>query len=146
MRIFLPVVLLLVALQVNLQANAAPIASFAKVPVHKIVFQLTSDDTLVHKSLVKQLNNILTAAPDALIEVVCHNNGVAMMLLSKTVVHPKIVELAAKGVKFVVCENTMKERKIDKSLIVAEAGFVPSGIIEIVTKQEEGWSYLKAGF
>ena len=30
--------------------------------------------------------------------------------------------------------------------VVSEAIFVPSGIIEIVMKQEEGWSYLKAGF
>ncbi|MGZ5286775.1 MAG: hypothetical protein ACXWB9_06310, partial [Flavisolibacter sp.] len=32
--------------------------------IHKIVFQLTSDDTLVHKGLMRQLNNILNTSPD----------------------------------------------------------------------------------
>jgi intracellular sulfur oxidation DsrE/DsrF family protein len=30
--------------------------------------------------------------------------------------------------------------------IIPEAGFVKAGIIEIVTKQEQGWSYIKSGF
>jgi hypothetical protein len=44
------------------------------------------------------------------------------------------------------CENTLRERKIDKSEIVSEAGFVPAGIIEVVDKQTKGWAYIKAGF
>jgi len=45
-----------------------------------------------------------------------------------------------------VCENTLKQRKIDKSEILPEASFVPVGIAELVLKQEEGWAYIKAGF
>ncbi len=148
MRIFLPVVLLFVALQVNLQANTAPVTPMAKVlvPVHKIIFQLTTDDTLAHKALMKQLTNIKINAPDAEVEVVCHGPGVYMMVEAKSTVKSKLKELAEKGIRFVVCEFTLKDRNIDKSAIVKEAGFVKSGILEIVSKQEEGWSYLKAGF
>ena len=46
---------------------------------YKIVFQLTSNDTLVHKALIKQISNALTAAPKSKIEVVCHNNGITML-------------------------------------------------------------------
>ena len=85
---------------------------------HKIVFQLTSGDTNVHKMLVRQLGNVLTA---------------------------KVSELKGKGIDFVVCENTLKEKKVTKEEIIPEAAFVKAGIIEIVKKQEEGWSYIRAG-
>ena len=113
---------------------------------HRIIFQLTTDDTLAHKALMKQLTNIKINAPDASVEVVCHGPGVYMMVEAKSTVKAKIKELSDKGIRFVVCEFTLKDRNIDKSAIVKEAGFVKSGILEIVSKQEEGWSYLKAGF
>jgi uncharacterized protein len=69
-----------------------------------------------------------------------------MLTIAKTKQAKNIAELKAKGVVFTACENTLRERKIDKTEVVFEAIFVPSGIIEIVMKQEKGWSYLKAGF
>lgn len=113
---------------------------------HKVVIQLTSEDSLVHKSLMKQLNNILTAAPDTKIEVVCHGPGINMLVIDKTIVHDRIQQLKLKGVLFMACENTLRERNISKEKIISEAGFVPSALVEIITKQEEGWSYIKAGF
>ncbi|MBK9103160.1 MAG: DsrE family protein [Saprospiraceae bacterium] len=112
---------------------------------HKIVFQLTSADTNVHKMLVRQLGNVLAAAPNSTVEVVCHGPGIAMLTTKQTIVQPKIIELKGKGIQFVVCENTMRERKVTKEEIIPEAGFVKAGIIEIVKKQEEGWSYIRAG-
>ena len=112
---------------------------------HKIVFQLTSADTNVHKMLVRQLGNVLAAAPNSMVEVVCHGPGIAMLTAKQTVVHPKVSELKGKGINFVVCENTLKEKKVAKEEIIPEAGFVKAGIIEIVKKQEEGWSYIRAG-
>lgn len=113
---------------------------------HKIVFQLTNNDTLVHKAMVKQINNALAAAPNAKIEVVCHNNGIEFLTTAKTKQAKGIAELKAKGVVFAACENTLRERKIDKSEIVPEAIFVPAGILEVAIKQEKGYSYIKASF
>ncbi len=112
---------------------------------HKIVFQLTSADSNVHKMLVRQLGNVLAAAPNSKIEVVCHGPGIAMLTTKQTIVHPKVSELKGKGIDFVVCENTLKEKKVTKEEIILEASFVKAGIIEIVKKQEEGWSYIRAG-
>jgi intracellular sulfur oxidation DsrE/DsrF family protein len=113
---------------------------------YKIVFQLTSNDTLVHKALVKQLNNALNEAPNTKLEVVCHNNGITFLQNTKTKQAEAIVALKAKGVDFAACQNTMKERKIEVSEIVSEARFVPAGIIEIADKQSKKWAYIKAGF
>jgi uncharacterized protein len=113
---------------------------------HKIIFQLTTDDTLAHKALMKQLNNITTVAPGTKIEVVCHGPGLGMLVKGKTIVQEKIQQMKMKGVEFVACEFSMSERNVPKEKIIPEAGFVKAGIIEIVTKQEAGWSYIKSGF
>jgi len=40
----------------------------------------------------------------------------------------------------------MKRYNLKDSDILPTASFVPSAIAETVTKQEEGWSYQKAGY
>jgi uncharacterized protein len=118
----------------------------AAVQPHRIIFQLSSGDTTAHKALMKQLNNITSVAPDTKIEIVCHGPGLDMLVATKSIVHDKIKPLSEKGILFNACEFSMKERNVDKSAIIPEAGYVKAGIIEIVTKQEQGWSYIKSGF
>ena len=50
-----------------------------------------------------------------------------------------------KQVKMVVCENTMRQKKVQKSQLLPFVQTVPMGIGELVLKQEQGWSYIKAG-
>ena len=50
------------------------------------------------------------------------------------------------GVEFIACENTMKQKNMSKGSIISEATYVKMGIGEIVERQEQGWSYIKAGF
>jgi intracellular sulfur oxidation DsrE/DsrF family protein len=116
-----------------------------RTPEHKIIFQLTSGDTTAHKQLIKQFNNILSVSPSTQIEVVCHGAGLDMLVSGKTIVHDKITSLSKRGVVFNACEFSIKERQVDRTKIITEAGFVPAGIVEIVSKQEKGWSYIKAG-
>ena len=113
---------------------------------HKVVFQLTSNDTLVHKALVKQIRNVQTAAPNTKIEVVCHNNGITFLQTAVSKQTAGIQELKQAGVDFVACENTMRERKISREELMAECRTVPAGLVEIIDKQEKGWAYVKAGF
>ena len=111
----------------------------------KVVFHLTSGDTLVQKSLAKQLSNFLVAAPNAKIEFVCHNNGITFLQTTLTKQADKIRVLKGKGVDFVACENPMRERKIKREELVGECRTVPAGVVEVVLKQDKGWRYIKAG-
>lgn len=126
--------------------SAKDVKAEATKSAHKIVFQLTTADTMAHKALMKQISNIKSVSPDIKIEVVCHGPGLDILVNTKTIVHEKIKSAKEKGVEFIACEFSMKERKVEKSAIITEADFVPAGIIEIVIKQEEGWAYIKAGF
>ena len=113
---------------------------------HRIAMQLVSGDTLVHKGLMRQLGNMLEAAPTMQLEVICHGPGMDMLMSDRSVVQEKVKEFAGKGIVFLACENTIKERKLDRAAVLPEVGFVNAGIIHIVERQEEGWSYIKAGF
>lgn len=136
---------MLVALAFPMLASAqteAPVVTTKKL---KVVIQLTTNDTLAQKSLVKQIHNIRVAAPKAKIEVVCHNNGISFLQTATTQQAAKIRDLHAQGVDFVACENTMRDRKIKREDLVADCRTVPSGVVEIILKQDAGWAYLKAG-
>lgn len=113
---------------------------------HKVVMQLTTGDTLAYRALVKQLGNMTKIWPNAKIEVIIHNKGIAIMKKENSNVAEEITALSKKGVRFVVCEFTMEQMKLEKSQILNEAFYTPYGLIAIITKQEEGYSYLKAGF
>jgi uncharacterized protein len=112
----------------------------------KVVFQLTTNDTLAQKALVKQIQNVLNAAPNSKIEVVCHNNGITFLQSAATQQAAKIKDLTTKGVDFVACENTMRDRKIKHEELISDCRTVPSGVVELIIKQDKGWAYLKAGF
>ncbi len=114
---------------------------------HKIVFQFTNAiDTLQQKAFANQLNNLTNHWPKAKYEVVVYNMGLEFLMPSKSKHITTIKALHAKGVRFIVCENTMTTRKISKEQFIPEVEYVTAGIVEIVEKQEQGWSYIKGGF
>ena len=147
-KLYLVVIMLVGAYSLIAQTDPAmyPAEQTAAGKQHKIIFQLTTDDTLAHKSLMKQLNNITSIAPNTKIEVVCHGPGLYMLIKGKSPVQEKITALKKKDIVFMACEFSMSERNVTKDKIIPEAGFVKTGIIEIVTRQEEGWSYIKSVF
>ena len=109
----------------------------------KIVFQLTSADTLIHQNLMSQLKNYWSVAPDTQFEVVCHSAGLNMLLKNTCVIQDDIKMYADKGVSFVACEFSMKKKNVTKDQLVAGSSTVTSGVLEIAKKQQEGWSYIK---
>lgn len=112
---------------------------------HKIVFQLTDNDQRSQKALTNQLKNLTEGWPEAQFEVVVHSAGIGYLQKSKSEFAVEIAALSEKGVLFKACENTLKAKNIPKSDILDVAEFVPMGIAHIVLRQEEGWSYIKAG-
>ena len=117
-----------------------------KTASHKVVIQISSADTMGHKGLMNNIKHIKEEwGNDVLIEVVVHGPGADLVTKEKATQADAIQELIKKGVQFVLCRNTMKQRNILEDQVLPNVGFVPSGVREIILKQEAGWSYLKAG-
>ncbi len=126
------------------QAKAKPGSQRAK--THKIVFQMVSKDTTDHNALMRQLNNILKLSPGTKLEVVCHGPGLSILNKDKSIVQDKLASLAARKVDFVACEFTMSQKNISRDQLIDACRTVPGGILEIVDKQDKGWSYIKSGY
>jgi intracellular sulfur oxidation DsrE/DsrF family protein len=112
----------------------------------KVILQLQSSDTLVHKSVVMQVSNIKTAMPDAQIELVCHGPGLEFLTKKNGGYANKLQKMNLKDVALMGCEFTMKTRNYKKEDLLPFATTVPFGIVEILKKQQENWLYVKLGF
>jgi intracellular sulfur oxidation DsrE/DsrF family protein len=112
---------------------------------YKVVFDLTSRDTLDHKSVIRWLNEVSKANPDAKLEVVMYGQGYNMVTRDRSTVPEAIATLLNnKNISFKVCAMSLKNNNIDKSQLLPGVETVPDGIYEIVSKQRDGWGYIKA--
>jgi intracellular sulfur oxidation DsrE/DsrF family protein len=110
----------------------------------KIVFDITSKDTLDHQTVMRHVSMMAKAYPESQFEVVVYGGALPMFLKDQSTVTKGIEELSInKNVSFKACEGTMKRYNADKSMLVPGVGTVPDAIMEIVTKQSEGWGYIK---
>lgn len=100
----------------------------------------------------RALNNIrnhLDADPSAKIVVVTHGAGIDFLLEGATSQTNQsftgsIGAMAARGVEFRVCNNTLVSRNIDAARLAMEAKIVPSGVSEVARLQaREGYVYLR---
>jgi hypothetical protein len=113
---------------------------------HNIVIQLNTADTSAWSSTIGNIKNIQKIWPNHLqIEVVVHGKAIDLLVKDKTYFANDIASLTKEGIVFSACENTMRKHKIVKSDLLIEAKTVPSGVVEVILKQEQGWRYLKAG-
>lgn len=114
--------------------------------IHHVVMQLNTADTAAWSSVIGNIRNFQKIWPDKVeIEVVVHGKALNFLVTSKTHLANDIKLMSNKGVHFNACENTMHKYGIEKSMLLPYAGTVPSGVAELILKQEAGWGYLKAG-
>ena len=112
---------------------------------YKVVFDLTSKDSLDHKAVVHWLNEVTTLSPEAKLEVVMYGQGVHMVVKGKSPVEDAITKLSSnKNISFKVCAISLKNQNIDKTQLMPGIEIVPDGIYEIFSKQKQGWGYIKA--
>lgn len=111
---------------------------------HQIVFDFNKGDTANFATVVRHAKNIMMMTGNAKLEIVCHGPGLDLLIKDKTTVQNEIEELNSKyHVIFAACEVTMKRRGIDKSQLLPSTITVPAALLELSSKQQDGWSYIK---
>ena len=76
------------------------------------------------------------------IEIVVYGPGIAM-LKAESEVAGRVSAAVNGGVKVVACQNTMRAAKLTPADMNADIGYVPAGVIELMAKQQAGWSYIR---
>jgi intracellular sulfur oxidation DsrE/DsrF family protein len=132
--------LMLLALTLGLAASAA----LAQV---KAVFHIDDAQEQALAGL-RNVKNFLDTEPSAKIIVVTHANGVDFLMSDAKDRNGNPYEVAVellqkRGVRFEVCEITLKNRSLKKDQFIEEATFVPSGVVELAKLQSQGYAYIK---
>ena len=112
---------------------------------HKIVIQFNEADSISQHRVVLQAGHIKDDLPDAEVEVVCLGGGIDLLISAYSKESGAVAELTNKGVIFAACNYSMNSRKVTKADLLKEAVVVPSAVIELAVKQEQGWSYFRGG-
>jgi intracellular sulfur oxidation DsrE/DsrF family protein len=121
-----------------------PVLTMAQSNAYKVVFDITSGDTAAHRTVIRQMRGISQSRPDAQLEVAIYGNALPMVMKDKSIIADAIQELSSnKKASFKVCAATMKRHNVDKSQLLPGVDVVPDAIYEIVSKQQEGWGYIK---
>ena len=97
---------------------------------------------------LRNIRNHLDVDPAAKITVVAHAMGVDFLLEGQKDANGgayagPVAALVARGVKFEVCEITLKNRNLKKEQFIQEAGFTPSGVVRLAKLQKSGHAYIK---
>jgi uncharacterized protein len=118
----------------------------AQVNNYKVVFDMSSKDTINQMAIVREIGLITGASPDAKLEVVIYGQGLDLAVKDRSPQQAAVEKLIADNkASFKVCAMTMKRNNIDKSQLVPGVEVVPDGIYEIISKQQQGWGYIKVG-
>lgn len=121
-----------------------PVCLLAQMKDYQVVFDLTSKDTTAHRTVLRWIDLITKEAPDAQLEVVFYGQSLDMIHNNRSTMASEVSNWAKKGnVSFVACEAAMRRHNINKSELVAGVKTVPDGIYEIISKQKQGWGYIK---
>ena len=123
---------------------AVAFAQSASTPANKVVMQVSDGDPGKWNLALNNARNLQAdlGAKNVEIEIVAYGPGIGM-LKSDSAVGNRIGEALSSGVKVVACENTMRAQKLAKADMLDDIGYVGAGVVEIMQRQQQGWSYLR---
>jgi len=115
-----------------------------------VVYHIDNSATQATKGL-RNVRNHLDVAPNTKIIVVTHAKGVDFLMEGAKDAKNANIDYAAlvsalksRGVKFEICEITLKNRKLNKDQFILDAEFTPSGVVRLAQLQNrEGFAYIK---
>ena len=112
---------------------------------NRVVIQVSDADQAKWNLALNNAKNVQTdlGAANVDIEVVVYGAGGIGMLKFDSPVGNRVGEALASGVKIVACETTMRGQGLARADMLKDIGYVGSGVVEIMSKQQQGWAYIR---
>ena len=120
--------------------------------VHRVAMQVDSDDPATMNLTLNNVNNIVrhydAKGEPVEIVVVTYGPGLHMLRADTSPIKERIKAIAESmpNVSFIACANTragMQKAEGKEIPLLPEAHVVPSGVVHLMARQEEGWSYIR---
>ena len=113
---------------------------------YKVIFHI--DELNKWNLVLKNTRNLLEAigTNNFNIEVLANAEAVKAYVLEKENqlnISNTMKTLSTKGIKFVACNNALKTFGIKQDELIPFVHIVPTGVLEIVNKQMEGYGYIE---
>ena len=114
----------------------------------KVVYHIDDAATQGLKGL-RNIRNHSDVSPQTKIIVVTHANGVDILMeggkdKSGTEYAPLVAALKSRGVRFEVCEITLRNRNLKRDQFILDAEFTPSGVVRIADLQfKDKYAYIR---
>jgi intracellular sulfur oxidation DsrE/DsrF family protein len=113
----------------------------------RVVYHFDNSAAQALKGL-RNMRNHLDVDPAAKLTAVSHAEGIDFLMedakaANGTDYAPLVSALKARGVRFEICEITLKNRNLKKEQFTQDADFTPSGVVRVARLQKEGAAYIK---
>lgn len=127
---------------------SALLASMALAQAQDRVVYHVNDTATQALATLRNIRNHLDTDPTAQITLVAHAFGVDFLMegmkdRSDVSFDATVSALKNRGVKFEVCEITLKNRNLKREQFIQEADFTPSGVVRLTKLQIQGFAYIK---
>ena len=133
------------ALWLALVLALVPALSHAqKAEGYKVVLQVSDADPAKWNLALNNANNILhdLGKGNVEIEIVAYGPGLGM-LKAESKVADRLAQALDNNVGLLACENTMRNTKVTKADMYSGIRYVDAGVVHIMKRQREGWSYIR---
>ncbi|NWG32202.1 MAG: DsrE family protein [Rhodocyclaceae bacterium] len=116
----------------------------APVPQNRIVIQINEDDGRKWMAVLANIRNIQAelGRQNVALAVVVIGSGLGM-LKADSVAANDVQDALAAGVEFIACGNSMQAQHITQDDLIDGVKVAKAGYVEIVKRQQAGWSYLR---
>lgn len=111
---------------------------------YKVVFQVSDNDPAKWNLALNNAKNVQNdlGRENVEIEIVAYGPGLNMLKLESPVAVRLNGALEDK-VSIVACDNTMHNMKLTDADLVAGATHVKAGVVQLMERQRQGWSYIR---
>ena len=111
---------------------------------HKIVIQVSDNDPAKWNLALNNAKNLQddVGAANVDIEIVAYGPGIDMLKLESPT-GSRVADAMKANIRVLACENTMRGQKLTREDMLPALSYVPAGVTQIMTRQNEGWAYLR---
>lgn len=119
------------------------IASETHAAKEKVVIQVSDADAGKWNLALNNAKNVQTGlGAKASIEIVAYGPGIGMLKMD-SVVGNRVADAKKAGISIVACQNTMRHMKLTNADMLPNTSYVPSGVVELIKKQGQGYAYIR---
>ena len=126
--------------------------AFAEGQNHRVAFHVDQNDAKLMNLTLNNVQNVSkyyeSIGDTVEIEVVAYGPGLHMFREDTSPVADRIatISLELDNVTFAACGNTHRKMEAQSGntvALLAEAEMVPSGVVQLIMLQEQGWAYIR---